>query len=115
MEELRPSHFLYGLIISPFTNYCWQTRWKKRPKIFGMKTTCSHNFGALLKALRTERQLSQQKLAEFAGVERNYIYYLEKGKSEPTLGVLIGLANGLGLSLSELAHKIEEGIQPNTF
>ena len=73
-----------------------------------MKGQTSFHFGALLKSLRTERGISQQKLAEAAGVERNYIYYLEKGSSDPTLGVLMGLASGLGLSFSELAAKIEE-------
>lgn len=72
-----------------------------------MKDQACGHFGALLKSLRTEKGISQQKLAEAAGVERNYIYYLEKGSSEPTLGVLMGLAAGLGMSFSELAERIE--------
>ena len=73
-----------------------------------MKENLPINFGILLKSLRTERRISQQKLAEAAGVERNYIYYLEKGTSEPTLGVLMGLASGLGLSFAEFAAMIEQ-------
>lgn len=65
------------------------------------------NFGALLKQLRKERKLSQEALAEVAGVERNYIYYLERGESAPTLIVLMGLAKGLGIKFSELAMMIE--------
>ena len=61
----------------------------------------------MLKSLRQERRISQQKLAEAAGVERNYIYYLEKGTSEPTLSVLMGLAAGLGLTFSDFAAMIE--------
>lgn len=72
-----------------------------------MKTAFSANFGALLKTLRKERKISQQKLAESAGVERNYIYYLERGDSEPTLGVLMGLARGLGIPFNEFAALIE--------
>lgn len=72
------------------------------------------HFGTLLKTLRLNKKLSQEQLAEMAGVERNYIYYLEKGRSEPSLRVLIGLAHGLGMSLSELAVKIEEhGLDSN--
>ena len=78
------------------------------PTIFGMKTRFSIQFGSLLKELRKERKISQQSLAESAGVERNYIYYLERGDSEPTLGVLMGLAKGLDLSFSDFAKKIEE-------
>lgn len=72
-----------------------------------MKTDFSVQFGALLKSLRKERKISQQKLAESAGVERNYVYYLERGDSEPTLGVLLGLAQGLGLTFSEFSALIE--------
>ena len=77
------------------------------PTIFGMKTDFSIQFGALLKSLRKERKISQQKLAESAGVERNYIYYLERGDSEPTLSVLMGLAQGLGMAFSEFSALIE--------
>ncbi len=76
-----------------------------------MEEHLTASFGALLKTLRTERRISQQKLAEAAGVERNYIYYLEKGSSEPTLGVLVGLASGLGLSFSEFAAMIEKTLR----
>ena len=80
---------------------------RKMPTIFGMKTDFSIQFGALLKSLRKERKISQQKLAESAGVERNYIYYLERGDSEPTLSVLMGLAQGLGMAFSEFSALIE--------
>ena len=72
-----------------------------------MNEPFSVRFGAMLKSLRQERRISQQKLAEAAGVERNYIYYLEKGTSEPTLSVLMGLAAGLGLTFSDFAAMIE--------
>lgn len=72
-----------------------------------METSFTVQFGALLKGLRKERKISQQKLAEAAGVERNYIYYLERGDSEPTLGVLMGLARGLGLSFKDFAAMID--------
>lgn len=77
------------------------------PIRIGMKTNFSIQFGVLLKSLRTERKISQQKLAESAGVERNYIYYLEHGDSEPTLSVLMGLARGLGIPFSVFAAQIE--------
>ena len=67
----------------------------------------------MLKSLRQERRISQQKLAEAAGVERNYIYYLEKGTSEPTLSVLMGLAAGLGLTFSDFAAMIERLVIAN--
>lgn len=78
------------------------------PNIVGMSGEFLIHFGAMLKALREERRITQQKLGNFAGVERNYIYYIEKGKSEPTLGVLMGLAKGLNLSFAEFAAMIEK-------
>lgn len=73
-----------------------------------MKKYYSQELGKLIYALRKERQLSQKQLGEFAGVTYNYIGNLEHGKSDPTLGVLLGIAQGLGLSFSEFAKKIEE-------
>lgn len=78
-----------------------------------MKKSTAHTellraFGVLIKKLRTDRKLSQEALAEAAGVERNYIYYLERGDSAPTLIVLMGLAQGLNMRLSELASLIED-------
>ena len=77
------------------------------PNIVGMSGEFLVHFGAMLKELRKERRITQQELANSAGVERNYIYYLEKGKSEPTLHVLMGLAKGLNLSFSKFAAMIE--------
>ena len=83
------------------------------PTIFGMNEPFFFFFVVMLKSLRQERRISQQKLAEAAGVERNYIYYLEKGTSEPTLSVLMGLAAGLGLTFSDFAAMIERLVVAN--
>lgn len=81
--------------------------------IFSMKKEHLALVGPLLKQLRTERKITQQQLADAAGVERNYIFYLEKGLSDPTLGVLLGLASGLGMSFAELARQLEDTISKN--
>lgn len=81
--------------------------------IFSMKKAHLAPFGALLKELRKSRKLTQQQLADAAGVERNYICYLERGASDPTLGVLIGLASGLGMTLTEFSRQVEDTIAKN--
>lgn len=78
-----------------------------------MKKNYLSLLGPFLKELRTSRKLTQQQLADVVGVDRNYLFYLEKGLSDPTLGVLLGLATGFGLSFSELAKQIEDTITKN--
>ena len=75
-----------------------------------MKKYYSRDLGLLIRKLRKERRLTQEQLGEFAGVTYNYIGNLEYGKSDPPLGVLLGIAEGLGLSFSEFSKKIEEAV-----
>ena len=72
-----------------------------------MRQCHSPRLGIIFKELRKQRGLTQEQLAERAGVERNYIYYLEKGMCDPTLGVLVGLAQGYGLRFSQFAALLE--------
>ena len=80
---------------------------RKIPRRCSMITDFANRCGELLKSLRKERKIARQKLAEAAGVERNYIYYWGRGDSEPTLSVLMGLAQGLGMAFSEFSALIE--------
>ncbi len=59
-------------------------------------------FGARMKQLREERGLSQSQLADAVDVERNHIYRIESGKTNPTIGLLRDIAEALGISLAEL-------------
>jgi putative transcriptional regulator len=55
--------------------------------------------------LRQHRQAkgwTQQALAEKAGLTREYVNYLEHGKYDPTLGVLVRLAKALGTTVGGL-------------
>ena len=55
-----------------------------------------------LRALRTERALTLDGLAERSGVSRSMISLIERGESSPTAAILDRLATGLGLSLAAL-------------
>jgi len=63
-------------------------------------------FGKVLKQLREEKGLTQEKLAELAEVDRTYIYRLETGKRSPSLGIIFRLADGLGVTASSLLDKV---------
>lgn len=56
---------------------------------------------------RLELGFTQQDLARFSGLDRPYISLLEVGRKQPTLSVLFLLALGLGLTLEELAGRVE--------
>lgn len=60
------------------------------------------NFGKRVRALRQERELSQEKLAELAGLHRNYVGGIERGERNVGLGSIYALAAALGVSPSVL-------------
>ena len=72
-------------------------------------------FGILIKDLRKNKSISQEKLAEKTGLDRTYISIIETGKSAPTLTSICKLAKGLDIKVSELFKIYEENmaeIQP---
>ena len=63
-------------------------------------------FGKVLKELRVERSLTQEKLAELADFDRTYIYRLEKGKREPSLSTILKLSDALKVSPGEILNRV---------
>jgi transcriptional regulator with XRE-family HTH domain len=64
-------------------------------------------FGAVLRRLREAAGVSQEALAERAGLHRNYVGLLERGQRMPSILVAQQLAGALGISLSTLLKKVE--------
>lgn len=58
--------------------------------------------GANLRRLRVEREVSQERLAFDAGVDRSYVGGMERGEENPTVDVLDKLASTLAVSVGEL-------------
>jgi transcriptional regulator with XRE-family HTH domain len=58
--------------------------------------------GPRIRALRLERGLSQNRLADQTGIPKARISRYENGHVTPSVGSLDRLAAGLGLTLSEL-------------
>jgi transcriptional regulator with XRE-family HTH domain len=58
--------------------------------------------GKRIKQLRKLRRLSQEDLAEKAGISAQYVSNIERGKENPTLDLLFGLADSLKVSLALL-------------
>lgn len=54
-----------------------------------------------IKSLREAKNLTQNALANSAGVSPTYIYQLEKGEKSPTIEYLDHICWGLGITLEE--------------
>lgn len=72
------------------------------------KEALPKEFGGLVRRLRMERGYSQERFAEVCRVDRSYMGMIERGEVSVTLTVIAKLAEGLGVSLSDLFSKLEE-------
>ena len=59
-------------------------------------------FGQKVKELRTERNLTQQQLADISGLHKNYIGMVERGERNPSLINIEILAKSFEINISEL-------------
>jgi len=64
-------------------------------------------FGAVLKKLRIEKELSQEEFAHNIGLHRTYISQLERGLKSPSLQTLEKISKELGLTLAQLMAYVE--------
>ena len=62
--------------------------------------------GAQLRRLRLERSLSQERLAERAGLNYKYIGQVELAKQDPGADVLVRLARALAVPVGQLFETI---------
>jgi transcriptional regulator with XRE-family HTH domain len=67
----------------------------------------ARKFGHVLRRKRERLGLSQEALAEEAGLHRNYVGLLERGQGTPTLAVVEKLAAALGTTMARLVGEVE--------
>jgi transcriptional regulator with XRE-family HTH domain len=65
-------------------------------------TTPLAEFGRRMRALRKELKLSQEKLGEHADLHRTYIGAIERGERNPSLTIMIEIADALDVDLGDL-------------
>jgi len=76
---------------------------KRREK---RQTATTIELGRRLRALRIDRGLSQHKLAEMAGLDKNMPSELERGYVNPTLETLLKIAAALDVDITELIEDV---------
>ena len=67
-------------------------------------------FGETVRALREGQGLAQDHFALKASVDRSYYGKLERGERQPTLGLLLRIADGLGVPGAALVEMTEATI-----
>lgn len=75
------------------------------------RPTTAAVFGAVLRELRIQRALSQEKLALEAGLNRTYISLLELGQRLPSLDTMLALSRALQVPLSGLASIVQDRLE----
>ncbi|WP_425916317.1 helix-turn-helix domain-containing protein [Pseudomonas sp. GWSMS-1] len=64
-------------------------------------------FGAAVRALRMERSIAQESLANLAGIERSHMGKVERGEHMPTLAIIFKIAGALNCSTAVLMAAAE--------
>ena len=64
-------------------------------------------FGELVRRLRLEKGLSQERLAEVCGMHRNYVGAVERAERTPSIVAADKLAKALGTTLAGMFSELE--------
>lgn len=67
-----------------------------------MTSNASRNLALNLASLRTTQKMSQQRLADSAGIPRSTVTNIESGAGNPSLEKLVRLSSALGVGIEEL-------------
>ncbi|MVF14470.1 helix-turn-helix transcriptional regulator [Ketobacter sp. MCCC 1A13808] len=59
-------------------------------------------FGQKVREIRKSKELSQEALADIAGVDRSYMGHIERGEKNITLTKIYQIAEALNINASEL-------------
>ena len=69
--------------------------------------TLQARLGQVIRQLRRTRELTQEELAERAGIHVTFLSRIESGRALPGLDVLERLARALGVTLAEVVQALD--------
>ncbi len=72
-----------------------------------MDRDLQQRFGQIVRRRRQETGLSQEELADHAGLHRTYVSLLERGHRNPSLAVIKVLATALGAGMADLLRELD--------
>jgi transcriptional regulator with XRE-family HTH domain len=94
------------------------TRWQAAPAPKSMTELdlrrVARAFGAVVKSTPTNAGISQEKLAEFANIDRTCPSMLERGLRQPTLGRVIAIANALHIEPTAIVAATVTRLRPDS-
>jgi transcriptional regulator with XRE-family HTH domain len=64
-------------------------------------------FGEVIRTERVKKKIAQDAFALIAGIDRSYYGKLERGERQPSIGLLLRIAGGLGCSAATLVKRLE--------
>lgn len=73
--------------------------------------TIEEAFGEVIREIRKDLKISQEKLAEISSLDRSFISLLECGHKQPSLITIFQLAKAFKLSASKILSLVEGKIE----
>jgi transcriptional regulator with XRE-family HTH domain len=67
--------------------------------------------GRVLRALREERELTQEKLAYAAGVDRTFVGMVERNERHVTINTVGFLLDGLGVTWEDFGARLDKSLK----
>lgn len=68
------------------------------------------HFGAVIRRLRVQQGLTQERLASLSDLERTFVSMLERGIKQPSLSTISNVASAFGIKNYELLQLVEQEI-----
>jgi DNA-binding XRE family transcriptional regulator len=78
----------------------WRSAARSSPHLRGTLS----RLGGRLRALRLERDLTQEQIAEGARLDAKHYQAIESGRTNVTMASLVGISRSLGVKLAEIFH-----------
>lgn len=73
-------------------------------------TDINKALGRVLAKYRAIAKISQEELADRAGIHRTYVSQIDRGLKSPTLSVLLKISKSLNTTVSSLIAEAEQNI-----